>query len=156
MVNPMKLAAMSSSPKSAASTLTNDVNSHRFDTIIREYKRSINKKRQNLNKLKRNELTDLIVKLRQELFSETSQILTDSDRSDDEDEKKTATDEEFLQQVLNRSLEQNELLLRLVDRLTTPQPVQPTSSHNLDLDGIIKVIIAIMILYTLNILSQKE
>jgi len=46
--------------------------------------------------------------------------------------------------------------LRLVDRLTTPQPVQPTSSHNLDLDGIIKVIIAIMILYTLNILSQKE
>lgn len=156
MVNPMKFAAMSSSPKSATSTLTNDVNSRRFDTIIREYKRSINKKCQHLNKLKRNELADLIVKLRQELFNETSQILTDSERSDDEDEKKLTTDDQFLQQLLNRSLDQNDLLLTLVDRLTTPQPVQPTNSRNLDLDGIIKVIFAIMLLYTLNILCQKE
>ena len=152
----MKFAALSSSPKSATSTLTNDVNSRRFDTIIREYKRSINKKCQHLNKLKRNELADLIVKLRQELFNETSQILTDSERSDDEDEKKLTTDDQFLQQLLHRSLDQNDLLLTLVDRLTTPQPVQPTNSRNLDLDGIIKVIFAIMLLYTLNILCQKE
>ena len=155
MINPMKFAAMST-PKTTTSTLTNDVNSRRFDAIIREYKRSINKKREHLNKLKRNELSDLIIKLRQELFTDTSQALTDSERSDEEDEKQTHTDDQFLQQLLTRSLDQNELLLRLVDRLTTPQPVEPTNSHHLDLDGIIKVILAIMLLYTLNILSQKE
>lgn len=155
MVNPMKLAAISP-PQSATSTLASDVNSRRFDTIIRQYKQSINKKRQDLNKLQRNELSDLILKLRQELFTETSQILTDSERSDDEDEKKNQTDDQFLQHLLSRSLDQNELLLRLVDRLTTPQPAQPANAPNLDIDGIIKVIIAIMLLYTLNILCQKE
>jgi hypothetical protein len=58
--------------------------------------------------------------------------------------------------MLTRSLDQNEFLLRLVDRLTTPQPVEQNHSRNLDLDGIVKVILAIMLLYTLNILCQKE
>jgi len=146
-----------STPKSTISTLTNDVNSRRFDSIIREYKQSIKMKRQNVNQLKRNELSDLIVKLRQELFTETSQVLSDGERSDEEDEKQTThTDEQFLQQMLTRSLDQNEFLLRLVDRLTTPQPVEQNHSRNLDLDGIVKVILAIMLLYTLNILCQKE
>ncbi len=152
----MKLVTMST-PKSTISTLTNDVNSRRFDSIIREYKQSIKMKRQNVNQLKRNELSDLIVKLRQELFTETSQVLSDGERSDEEDEKQTThTDEQFLQQMLTRSLDQNEFLLRLVDRLTTPQPVEQNHSRNLDLDGIVKVILAIMLLYTLNILCQKE
>jgi hypothetical protein len=156
MINPMKLVTMST-PKSTISTLTNDVNSRRFDSIIREYKQSIKMKRQNVNQLKRNELSDLIVKLRQELFTETSQVLSDGERSDEEDEKQTThTDEQFLQQMLTRSLDQNEFLLRLVDRLTTPQPVEQNHSRNLDLDGIVKVILAIMLLYTLNILCQKE
>jgi hypothetical protein len=155
MVNPMKLAA-TSPPQTTTSTFTNDVNSRRFDAIIREYKKSIKKKRPNLNKLQRNELSDLIIKLRQELFTETSQVLSDSERSDEEDEKQNNTDDQFLQQLLTRSLDQNELLLRLVDRLTTPQPVEQNNSHNIDLDAIIKVILAIMLLYTLNILCQKE
>ena len=156
MINPMKLATMPASP-STTSTLTNDVNSRRFDAIIREYKRSIKKKRHHFNKFKRNELSDLIVKLRHELFTETSQVLTDGERSDEEDEKQTNNnDDQFLQQLLTRSLDQNEVLLRLVDRLTTPQPVEQNTSHNLDLDGIVKVILAIMLLYTLNILCQKE
>jgi hypothetical protein len=157
MINPMKLVTMSTPPKSATSTLTNDVNSRRFDAIIREYKRAIKIKRQNVNELKRNELSDLIIKLRQELLSETSQVLSDSERSDEEDEKQIIqTDELFLQQLLTRSLDQNEVLLRLVDRLTTPQPAESNHSRNLDLDGIIKLILAIMLLYTFNILWQKE
>lgn len=156
MVNPMKLIATSTIPEhSATSTFTNNVNSRRFDAIIREYKRSIKKQRHNLKQLRRNELSDLIVKLRQELFTETSQVLSDGERSDEEDEKQTHTNEQFMQQLLTRSIEQNDILLRLVDRLTTPQPSEPTNSH-LDLDGIIKVILAIMLLYTLNILCQKE
>lgn len=156
MVNPMKFA-ITTTPSSSTSTLTNDVNSRRFDAIIREYKRSIKKRNHQLSKLKRSELSDLIVKLRQELFTETTQVLTDGDRSEEEDEKQTnTTDDLFLQQLLTRSLDQNEVLLRLVDRLTTPQPTEPNPSRNLDLDGIIKVILAIMLLYTLNILCQKE
>lgn len=156
MVNPMTFATMSP-PKSSTTVLTNDVNSRRFDAIIREYKRSIQKRHYHINKLKRNELSDLIVKLRQELFSETSQILPDGERSEEEDDKQTNhTDDQFLQQLLTRSLDQNDVLLRLVDRLTTPQPIEPNPSRNLDLDGIIKVILAIMLLYTLNILCQKE
>ncbi len=156
MVNPMKFAAMSI-PKSSTSVLTNDVNSRRFDAIIREYKRSVKTNCQHVNQLKRNELSDLIVKLRQELFTETSQVLSDGERSDEEDEKQVArTDDQYLQHLLARSLDQNELLLRLVDRLTTPPPVASHHVRNLDLDGIIKVIIAIMLLYTLNILCQKE
>ena len=156
MVNPMKLITMSP-PKSSTSTMTNDVNSRRFDAIIREYKRSIQKRHYHLNKLKRNELSDLIIKLRHELFSETSQVLTDGERSEEDDDKQiNHTDDQFLQQLLTRSLDQNDILLRLVDRLTTPQPIEPNPSRNLDLDGIIKVILAIMLLYTLNILCQKE
>jgi len=96
------------------------------------------------------------MKLRQELFTETSQVFSDSDRSDEEDEKQNITDEQYLQQLLSRSLDQNELLLRIVDRLTTPQPAEQNNSHSLNLDAIIKVIIAIMLLYTLHILCQKE
>ena len=156
MVNPMKFAAMST-PRSSTTGLSSDTNSRRFDAIIREYKRSVKTKRPPVNKLKRNELSDLIVKLRQELFTESSQVLTDGERSDEEDEKQIAqTDDQYLQQLLARSLDQNEILLRLVDRLTTPQPVEAHHPRNLDLDGIIKVIIAIMLLYTLNILCQKE
>jgi len=153
----MKLAA-TSTPHSTTSTFTNDINSRRFDAIIREYKRSINKKPHHVDQLKRNELSDMIVKLRQELFTETSQVLSDGERSDEEDEKQNNNnnnDNQFLQQLLTRSLEQNDVLLRLVDRLTTPQPSEPPNSH-IDLDGIIKVILAIMLLYTLNILYQKE
>jgi len=137
------------------STFTNDVNSRRFDAIIREYKRSIKKKRHHLNRLKRNELSDLIQKLRQELFTETSQVLTDSEKSDEEDSKQHH-DQQFMQQLLNRSLEQNDLLLTLVDRLTTPQPMENNHSRNLDMDGIIKVILAVMLLWTLSVLCQKK
>jgi len=154
----MKLAAMSTSQTTTTttSTFTNDINSRRFDAIIREYKQSIKKKRRHLNRLKRNELSELILKIRQELFTETSQVLlTDGERSDEDDEKQN-NDDQFLQQLLSRSLDQNELLLRLVDRLTTPQPVEQNNSHNLDLDGIVKVILAIMLLYTLSMLWQKE
>jgi len=151
----MKLAA-TSTPHSTTSTFTNDINSRRFDAIIREYKRSIKKQPHHVDQLKRNELSDMIIKLRQELFTETSQVLSDGERSDEEDEKQNNNDNQFLQQLLTRSLEQNDVLLRLVDRLTTPQPVEQNNSHNLDLDGIIKVILAIMLLYTLNILCQKE
>jgi hypothetical protein len=153
MVNPMKLAAMSTQH----STLTSDINSRRFDAIIHEYKESIKKKRHHLNRLKRNELSDLILKLRQELFTETSQTLTDSENSDEEDKKQhNNNDQQFLQQVLTRSLEQNDLLLSLVDRLTTPQPMEQNNSHNLNVDGIIKVILAIMLLWALSILNQKQ
>jgi hypothetical protein len=159
MINPMKLAAMSTpqtTTTTTTSTFTNDVNSRRFDAIIREYKQSIKKKRRHLNRLKRNELSELILKIRQELFTETSQVLlTDGERSDEDDEKQN-NDDQFLQQLLSRSLDQNELLLRLVDRLTTPQPAEQNNSHNLDLDGIVKVILAIMLLYTLSMLWQKE
>jgi len=155
MINPMKLVATSPS-QIVTSTFTNDVNSRRFDTIIRDYKHSINKKRPHLSKLERNEFSDLYMKLRQELFTETSQVFSDSDRSDEEDEKQNITDEQYLQQLLSRSLDQNELLLRIVDRLTTPQPAEQNNSHSLNLDAIIKVIIAIMLLYTLHILCQKE
>lgn len=151
----MELAAISP-PQTSTSTFSNDVNSRRFDAIIREYKQSIKKKCKHLNQLKRNELSDLIKKLRQELFTETSHVLSDTERSDEEDEKQPSTDDQFLQQLLTRSLEQNDLLLRLVDRLTTPQPTEQPNSNNLDLDGIIKVILAIMLLYTLSILCQKE
>jgi hypothetical protein len=149
------MASMSTS-HSATSTFTSDLNSRRFDAIIREYKRSIKKKRHHLNRLKRTELSDLIVKLRHELFTETSQALSDSERSDEEDEKKHNNDDQFLQQLLSRSLDQNEVLMNLVDRLTTPQPMEQNSTPNLDMDGIIKVILAIMLLWTLNILCQKK
>jgi hypothetical protein len=155
MTNPMKFVT-TSTPKTSTSTLANNVNSRRFDAIIREYKHSIKKKRHPLNQLKRNELSDLIVKLRQELFTETSQVLSDGERSDEDDEKPTRIDDQFFQQLLSRSQDQNELLLILVDRLTTPQPVEQPNVPNLDLNGIIKVIVAIMLLYTLNILCQKE
>ncbi len=154
MINPMKLVTMLTE-QTTTSTFTNDVNSRRFDTIIRQYKQSIKKKRQHLNRLKRNELSDLIIKLRQELFTETSQVLTDSERSDEEDEKQN-NDAQFLQHLLNRSLEQNDLLLSLVDRLTTPQPMERNTPQNLNMDGIVKVILAIMLLWTLNVLWQKE
>lgn len=108
-----------------------------------------------MSRLKRSELADLVVKLRQELFSETSHGISDSERSDEEDDKEKL-DEQYLQELLHRSLDQNEVLLRLVDRLTTPQPIQPTQTPHLDLDGIIKVILAIMLLWTLNILCQKK
>ncbi|CAF1593995.1 unnamed protein product [Adineta ricciae] len=157
MVNPMKLAATSSGPAAvaAASISANDVNSRRFDAIIREYKHAIKKKSHQLNRLKRNELADLVSKLRQELFTETTQVLTDSERSDDEDEKQR-NDDHLLQQLLSRSLDQNEFLLRLVDRLTIPQPMEQTNLQNLNMDGIFKVILAIMVLWALNILCQKE
>jgi hypothetical protein len=154
MANPMKMAA-TAPPPSATSTLSHDMNSRRFDAIIREYKQSIQKTRHQLNRLKRNELSDLIMKLRQELFSETSQVLSDNERSDDEDEK-PKSDDQFLQELLHRSLDQNDLLLRLVDRLTTPQPMESNSRQRLDMDGIIKVIFAVMLLWTLSILCQKE
>ncbi|CAF1447334.1 unnamed protein product [Rotaria sordida] len=154
MVNPMKLVSMSTSHATAA-THTNDVNSRRFDDIIREYKQSIKKKRHQLTRLKRNELSDLIVKLRQELFTETSQVLTDSDRSDEEDEKQH-NDNHLLEQLLGRTLDQNDLLLRLVDRLTTPQPTQQNNTHNLDINAIFKVILAIMLLWALHLLYRKE
>ena len=156
MVNPMKLASMSTQ-HSTKSTLTSDINSRRFDAIIHEYKESIKKKRHHLNHLKRNELSDLILKLRQELFTETSHALTDSENSDEDDKKQhNNNDEQFLQQLLTRSLEQNDLLLSLVDRLTTPQPMEQNNSHNLNMDGIIKVILAIMLLWALSIISQKQ
>ncbi|CAF1065143.1 unnamed protein product [Rotaria sordida] len=154
MVNPMKLVSMSTSHATAA-THTNDVNSRRFDDIIREYKQSIKKKRHQLTRLKRNELSDLIVKLRQELFTETSQVLTDSDRSDEEDEKQH-NDNHLLEQLLGRTLDQNDLLLRLVDRLTTPQPTQQNNTHHLDINAIFKVILAIMLLWALHLLYRKE
>jgi hypothetical protein len=154
MVNPMKSATMTT-PPTARSALTNDINSRRFDAIIREYKRSIKKKRHHLNRLKRNELSDLVLKLRHELFTEASHTLTDSEKSDEEDEKQT-NNEQFMEHLLNRSLEQNDLLLTLVDRLTTPEPTGRNNSHNLDMDGIIKVILAVMLLWTLSVLCQKE
>ncbi|CAF2708983.1 unnamed protein product [Rotaria sp. Silwood2] len=155
MVNPMKSVTMSTS-HTAASTSTNDVNSRRFDAIIREYKESIKKKRHHVDRLKRNELSGLIVKLRQELFTETSQVLSDSDRSDEEDEKQQNNDNQLLEHLLSRTLDQNDLLLRLVDRLTTPQPTEQNNTHNLDVNAILKVILAIMLLWALNILYHKE
>lgn len=154
MINPMKIVTQPTL-SSPTSNSTIDVNSRRFDAIIREYKDSIQKKTHHLNRLKRSELADLIVKLRQELFSETSQVISDSERSDDDDEKQKS-DEQYLPELLRRSLDQNEVLLRLVDRLTTLQTVPIHRQTHLDFDGIIKVILAIMLLWTLNILCQKE
>ena len=147
MQNPMESVTTFRENK-GTSTHTNDVKSRRFDAIIHECKRSIKKKQQQLKRVKRNELSKLIVKLRQKLLSNTSQILT-------EDEKQKKTNDQVLQ-VLNRSLDQNELLLRLVDRLTMPQPVQHNSTHNLNIEGIIKLILAIMLLWTLNLLCRTE
>ncbi|CAF4732822.1 unnamed protein product [Rotaria socialis] len=154
MVNPMRSAAMSATHANISSSAQN-VNSRRFDAIIREYKQSIKKKRGQLTRLKKNELSDLISKLRQELFTETSQVLTDSDRSDEEDDKQN-NDSQLLEHLLTRSLDQNEVLLRLVDRLTTTQPTEQTNIQNLDMNGIVKVILAIMLLWTLNLLCHKE
>ena len=112
MVNPMRSAAMSTTHTTMSSS-TQNVNSRRFDAIIREYKQSIKEKRGQLTRLKKNELSDLICKLRQELFTETSQVLTDSDRSDDEDDKQN-NESQLLEHLLTRSLDQNEVLLRLV------------------------------------------
>ena len=145
--NPMVAAAAASFAHAATSTTAQDINSRRFDDIIGEYKRCVKKKRHQISRLKRSELSDLIVKLRQELF-------TDSEKSDDETELKT--DQQFLQELLRRSLDQNEALLTLVDRLTTPQPMQQPNVRRLDMDGVIKVILAVMLLWTLNVLCQKE
>jgi hypothetical protein len=150
--NPMQMAT---TQILSSAISVNENNARRFDAIMGQFKQSIRRKRQHLNSFKRNELSDLIAKLQQELFSETSQVLSDGDRSDDENDM-SKSNARVVEDLLHRSLDQNQILLRLVDRLTTHQLAERNGNYQLDINGIVKVIIAIMLLWTLNILCQKE
>ncbi|CAF2680200.1 unnamed protein product [Rotaria sp. Silwood2] len=143
MINPM-IAASASIP-----IITDNVNLYKFDSIIHEYKRTINKTKYHLNELNRNELCELIRKIRQELFNEKTKTLLTIEQSNDEDYK------EFLQQFVDQKLKQNELLLKLIDDLTGQQSIEQHRRHNFNVDSILKVLVGIMLLWTLVLFCHK-
>ncbi|CAF3641022.1 unnamed protein product [Rotaria sp. Silwood1] len=143
IINPMIAASISTS------TITDNINSYRFDSIIYEYKRKINKTKYHLNELNRNELSELIGKIRQELFNEKTKILLNNEQSNDEDYKK------FLQLFVDETLKQNELLLKLIDDLTKQQSIEQYRRHNFNMNRILKVILGIMFLWILVLFCEK-
>ncbi|CAF0976644.1 unnamed protein product [Rotaria sordida] len=145
MINPT-IATSSSIP---TTTITDNINSYKFDSIIHEYKRIINKTNYHLNELNRNELFELIIKIRQELFHETTKILLDNKQSNEQDYK------EFLQQFINRTLKQNELLLKLINNLTRQQSIEQHRRNNFNVDSIFKLVFGIILLWTLVLFYQK-
>ncbi|CAF3991863.1 unnamed protein product [Rotaria sp. Silwood1] len=133
----------------STSTITDNINSYRFDSIIYEYKRKINKTKYHLNELNRNELSELIGKIRQELFNEKTKILLNNEQSNDEDYKK------FVQLFVDQTLKQNELLLKLIDDLTKQQSIEQYRRHNFNVNNILKVILGIMLLWILVLFCEK-
>jgi len=75
--------------------------------------------------------------------------ITNQSLSNEED------NELFLKQFINQTLEQNELLLKLVDRLTRQPSVQQNRRRNLDVTRLIKTVLTIAILWSLLIYCQK-
>lgn len=133
----------------------NELRARHFDGIIRRYKESIQKDDHPLNSLKRSELSEIIGKLRQELFDEKNATLPDGENSEEDEDEKPNGNDRVLQDLVIRSMQQNEQLIQLVDRLTT-QNAQRRFGQNVDIDGIIKLVIAILLLWTLNTLYQKS
>ncbi|CAF4125697.1 unnamed protein product, partial [Rotaria sordida] len=86
MINSMQSVRMSTSD-TIISSVTNNVYSRRFDDIICKYKKSISKEHYELNQLQQNELSSLIIKLREELFCDAPPVLSNSKKSDDVIEK---------------------------------------------------------------------
>ncbi|CAF1456675.1 unnamed protein product [Rotaria sordida] len=144
MIYSMQSVRMSTSD-TIISSVTNNVYSRRFADIICKYKKSISKEHYELNQLQQNELSSLIIKLREELFCDAPQVLSDSKKSDDVIEKHHCGNH-CLEQT--RIIHQNDILLRLVDRLTTPKSMEENSSNSFFI-GCFKIILCSMALWML-------
>jgi hypothetical protein len=77
--------------------------------------------------------------------------ITNQSPSDEEEED----NEQFLYEFIDRTLEQNELLLKLVDHLTRQRSIEQNRRHNFDVNSIIKTVLTIAILWSLIIYCQK-
>lgn len=98
-----------------------------FNCIIREYKESINKNDQDLNLLDKDELCELIVRLREQLFSST---LSTTDRN--------LSNDKILRDLFEQSRTQTELLEKITQNLSNP----------IDCKTIIKLSMAFMFVWT--------
>ncbi|CAF1500579.1 unnamed protein product [Rotaria sp. Silwood1] len=125
MINSIQSVRMSTSD-TIISSFTNNADSRRFDDIVCKYKKSISKEHYELNQLQQNELSSLIIKLREELYCDAPQVLSDSKKSDDVIEKHHCGNNCLKQ---TRNFHQNDIL-RLVDRLTTPKPMEENNSNS--------------------------
>jgi hypothetical protein len=79
--------------------------------------------------------------------------ITNQSPSDEEEEEED--NEQFLYEFIDRTLEQNELLLKLVDHLTRQRSIEQNRRHNFDVNSIIKTVLTIAILWSLIIYCQK-
>lgn len=121
---------------------------HQFDAIIDRYKRTISKTNYSLKELNRNELLVLILKLRQELFHETTEALLNNDTSDENENI------QFLSDFVDQTLDQNRLLFTLIDDLIREQSVVKNKSYNFKLDTTLTMMLGILFLCLLILFCQ--
>jgi hypothetical protein len=102
----------------------------KFNTIIREYKESINKSDQDLDLLDKEELCKLIIRLKEELFIDTL--------STSNSEQRNLNNNKILRDLFEQSQTQTELLKKIVEILSKP----------IDFKTVIKLSLAFIFVWT--------
>ncbi len=107
-----------------------------FDTLIREFKESINKSDDDLQSLTKEELCQLVTHMRERLFSET---LSTSGNNDNTPVQQNRTTDPTIRNLFEQSQNQTELLRRITEMLSNP----------IDSKTIIKLALVVLFIWTL-------
>jgi Fe2+ transport system protein B len=97
--------------------MNNQIMREQFNASIREYKESINKRDHDLHLLEKEELCELIVRLRERLFNDT---LSTSDIDDSNCEQRNQNNDQILRDLFEQSRNQTELLEKMTEIFSKP------------------------------------
>jgi hypothetical protein len=111
--------------------MNNEIMREKFNTIIREYKESINKNNQDLHSLDKEELCELIIRLRERLFNDTLSSSVNNNR-------RNLNNDKILRDLFEQSQNQTELWKKITEILSKP----------IDFKTIIKLSLAFMFVWT--------
>lgn len=109
-----------------------------FNLIINNYKESVNENNKDLKALNRDELCQLVVQLREQLFTNTASLTLSPPPSYKSLEEENINNNQFLRDIFEQSRNQTELLEKITQNLSNP----------LDCKTIIKLSMAFLFTWT--------
>jgi hypothetical protein len=134
------------------------VSSERFDEIIGNYKKSIEKVHYRLDELERDELVTIVMHLRSDLFATDpsnlpSYAITDGDGETQKEENR----DKILRYLLQQSDAHDKLLKEIIAGMQPPPPVvKPAQQRSSIADRVVHVVLGVMLSWTLITLIRNQ
>jgi len=132
--------------------------SKRFDEIIRDFKKSIRRAHCCLNQLERDELVNLIIQLRSDLFLNDPSIPPAHDISHEDDQTQNKQNGNEIQQHLPEQPNEHDQSLKpiIADRQAPTLVLEQTQYRSPVADRVVQVVLGIMLTWTLITIVRNQ